>query len=460
MPLLTFDIVDQCNLRCAACLQSVKPGTGKRMDLKRCKRILDHATDKFGITDLAPFNWGEPMLRKDLPDFLRLFAAYEGLTVALSSNMTVSAPEDRIAEILAHTHNFRFSVSGWTQEVYQQYHRGGRIDRVKKHIERFLKVRDATGSSTQFDLLFGQHMHNETDAQALRTYCEANDIRFRPTRYFIASLKAVDRLLHGNPIPPEFYNLFHHSEEEAREEIRESLTPKVCPFLYEIVADVEGNLMTCCGDRISLTTPLTEVESVEELPKLRLQHPFCRRCFDLGLNGYFQPGPDKRAYSELPDLHTAIPLKNVRFAEWEKGVPAQWASNVASALSAAQETGGDGEPGLALAPPDSGYINFFQYVEIPAKMAGATLTLHSQGKAATPDTLCLKIHVEIHGAWSSQAGAPHSGSGAWKPLETTLSLPANFPGGRLKVEAIHYGSATLPCFLGNLTLTAARSKSV
>ena len=452
--LLTFDIIDQCNLQCAACLQSLQPGSRRHMGLDQCRRMMDHAVAKLGVTNIAPFNWGEPLLLHDLPEYLRLFASYGGLVVALSSNMTVSLPEGRIAEILPLVQNWRFSVSGWTQEVYGEYHRGGSIDRVKSHIERFLKLRAETGSTTRFDLLFGRHIHNEAEADIIRSYCESSGIVFHPVRYHITSLQTLDLLLQGKSIPPDYWNLFYTSEAAARDEAKKRLTPKVCRFLCEIVADVDGNLMTCCGDRISLPVPLTEVQSVEDLPALRLKHPFCRRCFELGLSGYFQPSPDKRAYSERPALRAQLPLRNANLAQWKGGVPEHWKVNRPGGVQCIR----DAECGnvIALPPPESGYAHVFQYVDVPAEMAGAVLSLTAQGKAATPGTLALKIHAEYDGQWVSRQGTPHPGHGAWARLEACLSLPDHFAGGRVKVEAMHYGPATEACFLGDFGLTAVR----
>ena len=85
---------------------------------------------------------------------------------------------------------------------------------------------------------------------------------------------------------------------EAQEDICRYLTPRTCRLLYDLVVDVDGNLMVCCGDKISLPIPITEVNAIEELPQLRLQHPFCRNCFDIGYTGYFRVRDSKRAYTE------------------------------------------------------------------------------------------------------------------------------------------------------------------
>ena len=454
MQLITFDIMDRCNLRCAACLQSAQPGSHRQMGLDLCRRMMDHAVSAFGVTDVAPFNWGEPLLVRDLPEYLRLFAAHGGLTVALSSNMTVSLPEERIAEILPLVRNFRFSVSGWTQEVYGQYHRGGHIDRVKAHIGRFLEVRAATGAATRFDLLFGRHLRNAADEEALRDYCAANGIHFRPARYYITSLQAIDGLLRGDSIDPGYWNLFYPSEEAAREAVRRRLTPGVCRFLYEVVADVDGNLMTCCGDKISLPVPLTEVPSVEALPALRLRHPFCRRCFELGLSGYFEPSPDKRGYSERPPLRAAVSLGNADLAQWGDALPLHWQTNRPGAVARAHAA--DAGEAAALSPPETGYVNLFQYVEVPADMAGAMIRFSARCRAGAADTLMVKLHAECDGQWTARQSTAHPGDGAWHVLEACLTLPDHFVGGRVKVEAVHFGAATEPCAVAGFSLTAER----
>jgi hypothetical protein len=59
------------------------------------------------------------------------------------------------------------------------------------------------------------------------------------------------------------------------------------------VTDCDGNVMTCCGAKITLGTHITQIKSVEELVRVRLAHPFCRKCAEIGLSGYYRLNPKK-----------------------------------------------------------------------------------------------------------------------------------------------------------------------
>lgn len=296
MALLTFDLVDRCNLKCPACYHGIHGGTRQAMTLSTCKEILDHCINKLGVKTLEAVNWGEPLLNPRLVDFVGLFKEYPGLNIALASNMNRGVPDDTIRALLSRMNFINFSVSGIRQETYQRYHRGGDIRKVMANIDTFLRIRRETGSKTRFQWVFGQNKHNRGDADEIESFCRENDILFGSRRYYVTSIEDVARIHQGGSVEAPVYDLFYDSLEEVREDIDAHLTPDFCGLLGDLVTDCDGKVMTCCGGKITLDTHVTEIESVEDLVKARLAHPFCRKCAEIGLSGYFRLNPQKIGY--------------------------------------------------------------------------------------------------------------------------------------------------------------------
>jgi hypothetical protein len=110
------------------------------------------------------FNWNEPFLCENLYEYMNLIYKYDFPERIVSSNLSL--------ESISHFDEFlhsRFTkmivtVSGFTQEIYEKYHRNGRIDWVKKNLEYIadfkLKMPEICGDVVVRYLVF-DYNHNE-----------------------------------------------------------------------------------------------------------------------------------------------------------------------------------------------------------------------------------------------------------------------------------------------------------
>lgn len=262
------------------------------MNADDCRRILDHCTKRLGVTELEAYNWGEPLLCSELGVFISLFAEYKDLTLYFSSNMNQTIDETLIKKILRNVHVFRFSASGFCQETYGQYHRGGNFDKVMANIRAFLRARESVENGAILEWAYGVTKTNRKDMDKVRQFCERNNIEFKPLRYLVTPISKVYEIYLGKKIDPKIYNLFYASQEEARSDVVSKLTPNHCQLIHHVVTDCKGAVMTCCADKITLGAHISEAPSIDRLIKMRLENDFCRTCYKLGLSGYydFDPG--------------------------------------------------------------------------------------------------------------------------------------------------------------------------
>lgn len=287
---IVFDLVDQCNLVCPSCYHGINGGTKKKMSLETCRMILDHCHQYFQPKSIHPFNWSEPFMCAELDKFIRLFSMYP-MKLRFSSNMNISLPESLIELLLQHTDELIFSVSGLDQEVYKKYHRGGKISNVMSNIKKFIEIRNRTKSSCQFIWSFGLNKHNATQADRIKEYCEANQINFALNRYYVTDAEDAYRILSGDEVKPEIYNIFYegnNSAAEIKSDISRALTPNKCALLSrDIVLDCDGNLMVCCATKLMIPISITEIKSIQSLIGERLGNTFCNKCYKKGIAGYF-----------------------------------------------------------------------------------------------------------------------------------------------------------------------------
>ncbi len=295
MPRMTFDIIDTCNLRCPSCYHGIHGGTGAKMPLDTCATVIEHNIKYLNGKGLFPYNWGEPLLHKQLPEFLRLFSQFRDLKVTLSSNLSFPVSREKKEQILQTVDVFKVSASGIDQQVYSQYHVGGSIHNVLVNLEEFVALKKSMNSKTILMWVWGKTLHNLGQEGKIRAYCEQHGIQLNCTRYCVTDARDLHAIFTDQRVASEIYREIHESLEQAKRCIEESLTPCQCPLLQgDIVTDHQGYVMTCCATKIRIDAHITEVMSLDQLEALRLRNDFCRSCFEKGLSGYYAINPKRR----------------------------------------------------------------------------------------------------------------------------------------------------------------------
>jgi len=286
---LVFDMVDRCNLVCPSCYHGIHGGTKTKMSLDTCRTILDHCRDYFRPKSIWPFNWGEPLICENLGEFISLFARYPEMTLRLSSNMNADISDELIEHVVRNTSQMIFSLSGIDQATYRQYHKGGNVEVALRNIERFVAARDRLNSPISLVWSFGLSRNNAHNEPAIRRYCEERGIGLGVTRYYVTDAQDAFKILHGIPVKPQIYAQFYASAEDVLTDIQANLTPNRCSMLRsDIVVDTDGYLMLCCATKVTTKIHITEVTSINQIVRERLNERFCKSCYKDGIAGYFQ----------------------------------------------------------------------------------------------------------------------------------------------------------------------------
>ena len=132
------DVSGTCNLRCISCPRGNfpehrKPGFMKPDVYEKLIQKILRDDPYTGLVTL--YNWGEPLLNKDLPEIIRLTNQY-GLLSAISSNLCLEMDFSEVVK--AKPTWFRVSNSGWG-ENYEITHTGATW---QVFYENLFKLRD------------------------------------------------------------------------------------------------------------------------------------------------------------------------------------------------------------------------------------------------------------------------------------------------------------------------------
>ena len=289
-----IDVFSHCNLRCPSCLVGSSYGDVKAwprglMAADLLGRILDKAQSECEVAEVHLANWTEPLLHPDLPNLLREIRI-RNLPCLLSSNLNVlHDPERLLAE---NPDQFRVSLSGFTQAVYEIGHRGGDIEVVKANMRRLAKAKSETGSGTRIEVLYHRYLHNVDDIVPMADFAKSLGFEFRTHLAYLTIVEKVIEFSEGRATPQdqEIIARLALPLDRALEVSSREQRSKTCRLLEDnVTLDVKGNVMLCNGSSMAganvigsfLELPLVELQ------KRRRQKMLCRSCMKLGLVDYF-----------------------------------------------------------------------------------------------------------------------------------------------------------------------------
>lgn len=322
-----LEINSACNLFCPTCTKgNQKAVDGLKyehktglMDMDLMEKILDKIQSENPQAVVFVYGNSEPFLHPQLPECIASIKR-RGLHPEMSTNLNYI---QRVEETLeAGPELMIISLSGFTQEVYEKGHAGGKIDKVKANMKI---IADANNARTnKINIAVNYHIYNDNQhevplmkdyavslgigfftsyARAISMenaiqYCRSKDPDMTPFEVQDGRpdwnkvlphvgetyVKAMDRLV----IPPD----------KAREMYKDIPAPKACPIgwmFHFIRHDGKTELCACVADRrITLGDYLTS--SQDERIEQRIGHSICEQCSKYKLRYYFHltsAGDDK-----------------------------------------------------------------------------------------------------------------------------------------------------------------------
>jgi radical SAM protein with 4Fe4S-binding SPASM domain len=228
---ITFDPGNICNLRCPGCHTGIKhpemirPSFMEFDDfVKMFNKVKDHTIS------IALYNWGEPLLNKQIFKMIR-YARQNKVGTTLHSNFNhfnEQMAEELVKSGLTHIY---LSIDGATQNVYSQYRVKGNLDKVIKNVELLVRVKKKAGSQLPFItwkyLVFP---HNRHEVKAARQ---------------MAKKTGVDNFEVFTAVP-KIMDLYDERKNYEDDPKLLSVLPPVCKSLWSSAyIQPDGSLMPC-----------------------------------------------------------------------------------------------------------------------------------------------------------------------------------------------------------------------
>jgi hypothetical protein len=252
------------------------------MSLDTFERILDKiAVETPNVEHIELFSWSEPFLHPDLPAFIRAVKA-RGWKCAISSNFNRIR---NLKEVVAARPDWiRISLSGFTQEVYGQTHKGGDINTVKANMWELRQEMDLQKALFAVHVAYIRYKHNMgEDYRNMAGMARQLGFKMSPVwGYYMPAEKAINYYETGF-IPAAdkaVIELMAISPDEQKA-IQTKTPHSDCPLRTEqVVINADGSVALCCavydaGYNVAASFLEVPFAAIQEA---RLNHSYCDTC--------------------------------------------------------------------------------------------------------------------------------------------------------------------------------------
>jgi radical SAM protein with 4Fe4S-binding SPASM domain len=242
---ISVEPTDQCNLRCPECpsgLHLLTRNSGY-IDWNTYSSIIDQFR-KYGLS-LNLYFQGEPFLHSNLLRMIS-YAAKSKIYTCISTNgqlLQSFPPEDLINSGL---NRLIISADGLSQETYEKYRIGGKLDKIIKGMQNLSKVkREIRALNPYIVLQFIVWRHNEHELTNVKKWAKNNGAELIQIKSAQVSYnKDINNILPQNG---RFSRYFKTAS--GKLEIKSTIPDKCWKMWHSCVMTWNGDFVPCCFDK-------------------------------------------------------------------------------------------------------------------------------------------------------------------------------------------------------------------
>lgn len=256
---VSVDIGNACQLKCPSCErgQRVLKNSSDFMDLSLFEKIVKKSKE-IGSGSIAFFNYAEPLLVENLYQYIDIVKNYGIPRIELSTNFSFKEIPNfnKLLDSCFSTPHFTrlyVSVSGFTQETYKNYHKGGNIEYVKKNLEHASNYKLENKDNSDIWVRYLTFDYNREEAILFREYAKKIGITFETRVGDSFDRKSAKTLMSGlsNLNDP----LFYENDEAVTAQYlsgyykvsskRSRISFLICDVRQNLVLDYKGDVYLC-----------------------------------------------------------------------------------------------------------------------------------------------------------------------------------------------------------------------
>ncbi len=242
---LSFEPTTSCNLRCPECPSGLRSFTRPTGMLR--KDFFRETMDEVGkdLTYLIFYFQGEPYLNPDFLDMVK-YASKKNIYTATSTNAHYLNDENAKKTIESGLDRLIISIDGTTQDVYQQYRIGGKLDKVLEGARNIVKWKKELKSKTPFVifqfLVVKPNEHQIEDVKKLGKEIGVDEVAFKTAQIYDYA--------NGNDLIPtiDYYSRYKKNVDGSYG-IKNKMLNHCWKLWHSCVITWDGSVVPCCFDK-------------------------------------------------------------------------------------------------------------------------------------------------------------------------------------------------------------------
>lgn len=243
---VSFEPTTSCNLRCPECPSGLRAFTRPTGMLK--KDFFTETIDQLSkeLLYLIFYFQGEPYLNPSFLDMVA-YASAKGIYTATSTNAHYLNDQNARRTVESGLDRLIISIDGTTQDVYEQYRVGGKLEKVLEGARNIVKWKKGLNSKTPFVffqfLVVKPNEHQLEDIKALAREVGVDEVRFKTAQVY-------DYQHDPNKLIPENRKYSRYRKNSTGEnEFRNSLDNHCWRLWHATVITWDGLVVPCCFDK-------------------------------------------------------------------------------------------------------------------------------------------------------------------------------------------------------------------
>ena len=243
---ISVEPTTSCNLRCPECPSGLRSFTRPRGMLD--KGFFHKTIDEIykDLLYLIFYFQGEPYLNRDFLEMVK-YASSKGIYTATSTNAHYLTDEVARKTVESGLDRLIISIDGTTQEVYQQYRRGGNIEKVIQGARNIVKWKKELKSKTPFVffqfLVVKPNEHQIEDIKKLAVDVGVDEVRFKTAQVY-------DYENDPNQLIPENEKFSRYKKDKDGKHTSKNKLANHCWKLWHAnVITWDGMVVPCCFDK-------------------------------------------------------------------------------------------------------------------------------------------------------------------------------------------------------------------
>lgn len=242
---LSIEPTTSCNLRCPECPSGLRSFTRPTGMLS--KQVFEKAITegKNNLTYLHLYFQGEPFLHPEFLEFVRL-ADKNRIFTATSTNAHYIHEENVDKIIHSGLKQLIVSMDGMTQEVYQDYRIGGKLEKVQKGLALLLNRRKESGNTfprivLQY-LVTGKNEHQIPELKSWARTIGVDELQLKTTQIY-------DFERGSDLIPKDLKYSRYVPTSDGKWKLKKPIENKCWRMWQGAVITWDGRMLPCCFDK-------------------------------------------------------------------------------------------------------------------------------------------------------------------------------------------------------------------